>query len=108
MNKKLAALFSSIALLLLPVVSLAINFPPQPVGQALDIRVAVSNIINFIWPIVVGIVVIMFLAAGIIFLTAQGEPNKISQARQAVIWGVAGVIVIVLAFSIQWIVQATI
>jgi hypothetical protein len=47
-----------------------------------------------------GVAVICFLIAGILFLTAGGEPEKIKQARAAFIWGVAGVIVGILAFSI--------
>ena len=47
-----------------------------------------------------GIAVIMFVVAGGLFLSAQGDPEKIRQARSAVIWGVAGVIVGILAFSI--------
>jgi len=47
-----------------------------------------------------GVAVIMFVVAGVLFLSAQGEPEKLKQARAAVIWGVAGVIVGILAFSI--------
>ena len=47
-----------------------------------------------------GVAVIMFVVAGVLFLSAQGEPEKLKQARAAGIWGVAGVIVGILAFSI--------
>ena len=47
-----------------------------------------------------GIAVICFLVAGVMFLTAGGQTEKISQARSAFIWGIAGVIVGILAFSI--------
>jgi len=47
-----------------------------------------------------GVAVICFLVAGVLFLTAQGEPEKVKTARAAFIWGVAGVIVGILAFSI--------
>lgn len=46
------------------------------------------------------IAVISFAVAGILFLTAYGEPEKIKTARNAVIWGVAGVVVGIVAFSI--------
>ena len=52
-----------------------------------------------VWPIFLGLVVIMFIWAGILFVTAQGDPAKISQAKKAVIWAVVGVIVAFLAFS---------
>lgn len=47
-----------------------------------------------------GVAVICFLIAGVLFLTAKGEPEKIKQARSAIYWGVAGVVVGILAFSI--------
>ena len=46
------------------------------------------------------IAVICFILAGILFLTAQGEPEKLKAARLAVIGGVAGVVVGIIAFSI--------
>jgi hypothetical protein len=46
------------------------------------------------------VAVISFVIAGILFLTANGEPEKIKTARSAVIWGIAGVVVGILAFSI--------
>jgi uncharacterized membrane protein YjfL (UPF0719 family) len=47
-----------------------------------------------------GVAVICFIIAGVLFLTANGEPEKIKQARSALYWGVAGVVVGILAFSI--------
>ena len=47
-----------------------------------------------------GVAVISFLVAGVLFLSSHGEPEKIKQARAAVVWGVAGVVVGILAFSI--------
>ena len=46
------------------------------------------------------IAVIMFIWAGVTFLTANGAPEKIQQARTAAMWGVVGVIVMILAYSI--------
>ena len=46
------------------------------------------------------IAVIMFVAAGILFLTAQGAPEKLKEARAAVLWGVVGVVVGIIAFTI--------
>lgn len=50
--------------------------------------------------------VICFLIAGIMFLTAQGAPENLQKARSAVIWGVAGVVIGILAFSIIKIVSS--
>ena len=47
-----------------------------------------------------GAAVVFFVIAGILFLTAQGDPAKIKTARSAFIWGIAGVVVGIMAFSI--------
>ena len=46
------------------------------------------------------VAVICFLIAGVLFLTAQGDAEKIKTARSAVIWGFVGVIIGIIAFSI--------
>ena len=57
------------------------------------------------WMIFGAVAVIAFVIAGILFLTAAGNPEKIVQARNAFLWGVAGVVVGILAYSIITIVQ---
>ncbi|MCX6721093.1 MAG: hypothetical protein NT026_00595 [Candidatus Staskawiczbacteria bacterium] len=57
-------------------------------------------IVNVVWVVGAGIAVICFVAAGLLFLTAQGQPEKLKIARAAALWGVIGVIVMVVAFSI--------
>jgi len=53
-----------------------------------------------------GLAVIMFIFAGILFITSNGEPGKINIAKQAVIWGVVGIVVATVAFSIDGIVKS--
>ena len=104
-NKKLVALSAAI-LLLFPVVILALNIPPTP-GDGINIINAIDVIIyGLMWPIFGGFAVVMFIYAGFLFLTAQGEPSKLSSARNAIIWGVVGVAVGLLSSSIPWIVQS--
>lgn len=43
--------------------------------------------------IVGGLAVVMFIVAGILFLAAAGEPERLAKARHAFIWGVIGVAV---------------
>ena len=74
--------FSAFAVLLaIPLVSLA--------AQSNFFKCIIDRFVDKIaWPIFLGLVVIMFIWAGILFLTAQGDPGKISAARKAVIWAV--------------------
>ena len=114
MSKKLVAIFSLTTLsILLPISTFAVyiqddnfsqpsgNVPGIGQGEVGPFVIWLNWIINFlVWPIVVAAVIITFMMAGFIYLTAQGEPSKISTANKAVAWGVVGVIIIIVAFSI--------
>jgi len=67
------------------------------VGTLSDLIHAAENVTGLVFG---AIAVICFVIAGILFLTAQGQPEKIKTARSAFIWGVGGVIVGIIAFSI--------
>lgn len=90
---------ASIGIMLLPFVVMA-----QPVADNLSLCGIISGIKNAIWIVFGAIAVIMFVIAGILFLTAGGNPEKVQAARSAFIWGVAGVVVGIIAFSIMAIV----
>jgi len=83
--------------LLLPAVSLA---QLQTYGSAPSILSMVHGIEMAAGAIFGGVAVVCFVVAGILFLTAAGDATKLSQARSAVLWGFAGVIVGIAAFSI--------
>ncbi len=104
MNKKIVTLLTSAVLLVFPVVSLAVALVPLPgiIGNPNNIFDALFGIL---WPFFAGFAVIMFIVAGFMFLTAQGEASKIQVARSAVVWGAVGVAVGLLAFSIPFVVK---
>jgi hypothetical protein len=68
---------------------------PTIINRFLDIVVG---------PIFFGLIIIMFIWAGILFLTAQGDPTKITGAKKAVLWAVVGTAVGLLAFSVKGII----
>lgn len=69
--------------------------------KALDLKKFLSDLINnIISPIMVAIVIILFGLAGMSLLTAQGNPEKTKQAINYVIWGLLGIIVMILGFFI--------
>jgi len=78
-----------------------IDLNTVPRSQFFNIGVILANILNYVvWPIVITIVIIFFIMAGFKFLMAKGDPNELATARRFLIWAVAGVIVIILSFSI--------
>ena len=107
MNKKLIAL-SSALLLAMPLMSMAITDFSPPNEISLNVGQLVNRILGVVWIIFLAVAIILFIFGGIQFLTAQGEPQKLTQAKNFVIWGVVGVMVAVLAFSITLIVRNTI
>lgn len=66
----------------------------------------VKSIVDLSWLVFEVIAVICFVIAGILFLSANGEPAKLILARSAVIWGIAGVAVGIIAYSIIKITEA--
>ncbi len=109
MNKKIIALtLASATLLALPVAMFAIGQPAIPQSnQALSVIGIINVVLSFLWPLFIGFAVIMFIIAAFFFVTAQGEADKVGEARQFLIWGVVGVAVGILAFSIPYVVQFT-
>lgn len=103
-TKKIILSLAVAGITVLPFVALAVNNPINPTGGPGvtfgDIGTIVNVVLGKIWILFAGIAVLMFIYAGILFLTAQGIPEKVSSARQAFLWGVVGVVVGIIAYSI--------
>ncbi len=108
MNKKLVTLFILTTLLVLPIVAFATLFPDlnlDPKGS-FDITAVINNILlGLVWPIFGAIAILMFIFAGFLFLTANGDPTKISSAKKALMWGIIGTAVALLAEVIPFIIN---
>ena len=108
MNKKLIASSALTVLLTIPAVILA--FSPGNIPNAvpsLNINTLIDLLFGILWPVAVAFFIVMFILAAFRFFTAQGKPEDVAAARQFVIWGIVGVIVALLAFSIPFIVRNT-
>ena len=102
---KLAISLISLSILLLPIAAVAQMSPTANGGLVSNTSItSLGSLVNAIENaagLVFGcIAVICFVVAGILFLTAGGAPEKIQAARSAFLWGVAGVVVGIIAFSI--------
>ena len=98
---KIKIALTSAAVLLLPVLAFA-----QPTVQIGSLQQIIANIERAVWIIFGLIAVIAFVVAGILFLTAGGNAEKVAAARSAFIWGIAGVVVGIIAYSIIAIVSS--
>ena len=57
------------------------------------------------WRIFAVVVIVMFVWSAIMFLTAQGEPDKLSKAKSAFMYGVIAVVIGLVAYSMVNIVE---
>jgi len=70
-------------------------------ASAQIIQNMVTAAVNTTWIIAVGVVVILWIVTGILFLTAQGDPSKLTLARKALLSSIVGTALAILAFSAQ-------
>lgn len=98
MYKKIALVATISAIL--PIVALAQVGGPPPEGWSPDLESLGQTIVNQVWIVFTIIAIICFVIAGILFLTSAGNPEKVAAARNAFLWGVAGVVVGVIAYTI--------
>jgi hypothetical protein len=96
MNKKtfFSILFGA---LILPSIVLAqlVSFGPQ-----VDFFMLLYNVMQGLWILFTAICVIGIAFAGFTFLTANGAPEKLAQAKSAILWGVVGVAIVILSGSV--------
>jgi len=95
MKKLTLGLILLAAVLVAPAVAFA-----QPSVSISDINNLIDTVKSLIWTVFGVLAVIMFVIAGITFMTAQGDPEKIATARSFFIWGVVGIAVAIIAYSI--------
>jgi hypothetical protein len=92
MNNKKFFVILLVATLAIPVAALA------AVDSIQTLMVAIST--TALWAVFGGIAIICFIYSGILFLSSGGDAEKLKKARSSFIWGVAGVAVGIIAYSI--------
>ena len=88
------------ALLLAPVAVLAYEPPSNTTLPRGTLTGIISNIMTWILGLVGVLGVIGFAIAGILYLTAAGDEDRIATARRAMTWSIVGVIVALLGVVI--------
>jgi len=83
----------------------------NPLGSGTSLSSFLLNILNIITTVIGPVVVILMLVyVGYLFVVAQGNPGKISEASNALLWTVVGALILlgakVIAIGIQATVQA--
>ncbi len=90
----------ALGLLLLPVVASTqgpeplITHPDQVIGL-------LSSVLGYVWTILGILVVLMFLYAGFMFITAAGDDDRIKNAKKMVLWSLVGIVVMLMAGGVM-------
>ena len=66
-------------------------------GNLYIVKVA-QKITTFVWELFFLFAVIMLVVAGMLFLFARGDPEKLKTARAAFLWSIVGIIVAIAAY----------
>lgn len=66
---------------------------------------ALDTVVSYLFGLLIIVATIFLVVAGILFVTAQGDPDKVKKARDFVLWALIGVIVGVLAYVLVNFVQ---
>lgn len=100
MNKKLVTSLTSAVLFALPVMALAVQIPPTPQGTLTSVTQLINPILNLMWQVFIALAFIMVFIAAFLYITANGDPGKLTNARNALIWAAVAVGIGIAAFSI--------
>lgn len=78
--------------LVLPTIALAQTGSVATLGNY-DVMTVLDNIVNWLFAILLVVAVVYLILAGYFFVTSQGEPDKMSKARNMVLYALIGVLV---------------
>ena len=75
--------------------NLTVNLPVVDAGPS-----EIKQVINLILSIAGAVALLIITMAGFRFVSSRGEPQQVSQARNAIIYSSIGLVVLVSAFAI--------
>jgi hypothetical protein len=73
-----------------------------------DITAFMQALLNVVIVIATPIMVLCIIYAGFLFVTAQGNPEKLQVAKRAIIYGIIGGVIILGSVAVLQIVQNTV
>ncbi len=70
-----------------------------------DLMGILENLESLVFQIAMGLATIMFIVAGILFLTSAGSPERLTKAKQALIVAIFGTLIAILSKAIVTILE---
>lgn len=89
--KRILLILTLFGLLVLPVVGLAQEPAPESVSEDLEVMDVLSNIVDWLFSILLVFAAIMIVIAAYMFVTAAGNPETVTKARHFVVYALVGV-----------------
>lgn len=80
----------------------------DPLGEGMTLEKLLMNIIRVIIYVMTPIITLMVVYTGFLFVMAQGNPGKLSEARTALMWCLIGAVIVLGAFGISMAIKSTI
>ncbi len=77
-------------------------------GSGTSLSSLLTTILGFVTQIGSIIIILMLVYIGFLFVTARGEPGKITAAKEALMWTVVGALILLGAQAISLGIQATV
>lgn len=69
-------------------------------GANTDLTAMIGTILSAVYGVVGIIAVIMIILGGISYATSQGDPGKIKKGKDTILYGIIGLVIVLLAFAI--------
>ena len=89
------ALGASLALVALPALVFAITIqgPPGNITKIEDLLDKICSVVNIMFTVLIIVAVVMVMYAAFLYLTAQGDPEKVKSANHTIIYAAIAIAV---------------
>lgn len=88
------------------VIAPGIIYAAEPPATGTGITGIINKAVTELTSIGTALIVLMIVIAGILYLLANGEPDKVSKAKQALLWAVIGGVIILSANAIKTVISS--
>ncbi len=70
------------------------------VGAETDLNKSIGLILNVVYSVIGIVAVVMIILGGVNYATSQGDPGKVKKGKDTIMYGVIGLVIVLLAFAI--------
>ena len=72
----------------------------KTVGASDDLHGSVGVILNIVYSIIGIVAVVMVVIGGVSYATSQGDPGRLKKAKDTILYGIIGLVIVLMAFAI--------